>query len=91
MRTQEEIDAEIKKLETLRTQVPPRTYFGDSNLDAIDAQIKVLRERMDEMQVYDFGWDERTESSAREAAGWLEGDPKLLADDPEGWLSIAKK
>jgi hypothetical protein len=36
MRTQEEINSEIKNLEALKHKVPDINYFGESNVDKIE-------------------------------------------------------
>lgn len=95
MRTLDEIKAEIDKLTSLKARVPRRTLFGDDNHEAIDAQIKVLDERMDEDGVWaewpeEDSADMRLRENALEAVKWLEGENDQLADDPEGWLSTVK-
>lgn len=48
-----EINAEIELLRDLRGRIPSRSLFGDDNLSHIDAQIRVLDERMDDGDAYD--------------------------------------
>ena len=95
MRTDKEIEAEIAKLEDLKKRVPATTMFGESNVEAIETQIIVIRGRLNEDDVFtkaeEEDWDDRTREHALEAAEWLEDKSKKMADDPEGWLSIAKK
>lgn len=88
-KTSKQIESEIKKLESLKTRVPPRTVFGEDNLAAIDASIKVLRENMTEDDAYSIQ-DDRLRDNALQAIMWRNGEQELLADDPEGWLSICK-
>lgn len=88
--TDKQIEAEIKKLQEMKPRVPHHTAFGDDNHEAIDAQLVVLRERLDEDAVLakqdDGEWNEHTSSIARDAANWLNGDEK---DAPSvGWPLI---
>ena len=86
-KTQAEIDKQVKKLKAIRPKVKPTTYFGDSNLDKLDAQVKVLEEDMD----FDEVWNEWPEEekdmeirmSADEAVSWRDGesDEDDLAED----------
>jgi len=76
-KTQAEIDEQIVALKAIRPKVRPYTYFGDSNLDKLDAQIKVLEEDMDSDDVYNE-WPEdeadmEVRMSAEEAINWREG------------------
>jgi hypothetical protein len=95
MRTKEQIAEQIKLLTELKPKIAQRTHFGDDNHAAIDAQIKVLEEQADEQRVWDLadeeGWPDHTRDSALEAAMWLNEEQDKLAEDPDGWLSIAKK
>lgn len=51
--TYEEVLAEVAKLRELLWRVPRQTIFGDSNVAAIDAEIKALVDLQDEEDVYD--------------------------------------
>ena len=90
MKTQEQIKKEIEALKTVQPNVRPITFFGDDNFAAIDAQIQVLEEDMDEDDIWDE-WpeeeqDQYVRDSARHAVDWVndEEDPDSggLA---EGW------
>ena len=67
-----------KEIATLRGYIPrvrPTTAFGDSNTDAIGAQVKVLADLMDNDEIYDtWGDDERVCGVAIEALEWLKGN-----------------
>ena len=95
MRTDKEIQEEIKKLTELKSKVRRYTAFGDDNHVAIGTQIDVLVDRLSEDEIYriaeEDGWSQRERDSALEAAVWLSGEQEQLADDPEGWLSIVRK
>lgn len=103
MRTDKEIAEEIAKLKQIKPKVPKATYFGDDNHEAIDAQIKVLSERMDEDEVMDktqfeddleengrdeSRWSPHTGDSARNALNWLTEDDD--ESPSSSWESIAK-
>lgn len=81
MKTKEQITKEIEALKTVRPNVRPITFFGDDNLAALDAQIQVLEEDLDEDDVWDE-WPEDEQDwyvreSARHAVDWVndEEDP----------------
>jgi hypothetical protein len=78
MRSHEEIQAEIEGLKALRPRLKPTTAFGDSNLDALDAQVRVLEEDMTHDEIWDewpeLDGDMHVRSSAEEARQWLEGE-----------------
>ena len=89
-KTQEQIDAEIKALQETIPQVPPYSFFGDSNRVAIDAQILVLQENMSGDSILDRYEDrDYILDAARLARDWLDGelgDDSLVAD----WLNLVK-
>ncbi len=87
MKTQGEIKKALDELREIRPNVRPTTGFGESNLDALDAQIKVLEEAMDEDEIW-REWpeeieDERVRLCALDAWRWVkgEGDIENLAAD----------
>lgn len=104
--TQADVDAEIAKLNELREKISvthPFTVFGDDNVAAIDAQIEVLTERMDEDEVCDrFPGEEsdndedddaaiadpHVHNAARDALDWLTGDSDELPS--AGWSSLTE-
>ena len=53
MKTQEQITKEIEALKTVRPNVRPYSMFNDDNLAAVDAQIQVLENDMDDNEIYD--------------------------------------
>ena len=91
MKTQEQITKEVEALKAVRPNVRPSTFFGDDNLAALDAQIRVLEEDLDEDDVWDE-WpeeeqDQHVRDSARQAVDWIndEEDPDckgLACDQP---------
>lgn len=90
MRTQEEIQIEIGKLTELKPKIRHFNFFGDNNRNAVQAQIDVLVDRMDEDDIYDMEghWSQNEIDSALEARRWLdeEGD-ETPSDD---WKDLAQ-
>jgi len=86
MKSQAEIESQIKRLIAIRNKIKPFNIFGDSNLDKLDAQIRVLEENLDSEEVWDI-WsseeDEEVRISAEEAVRWQndESDIEDLAAD----------
>lgn len=79
MRTPEEVQVEVGKLIALKPKVRNFTFFGDNNRNAIQAQIDVLKDGMDEGDIYDMGsedadgeWTQHEVDSALEARRWLD-------------------
>lgn len=95
--TEKQIKAEINKLYDLLKKVPMTNFFNENNHDKINAQIKVLEDRMDEDEVYaEFEDTEDPDktydlvSNARDAAMWLIGESEY-GSPSDGWKEIAKK
>ena len=95
-RTPKQIEAEIAKLKQLRPLIPSRTFFGDSNLEKINAEIEVLEEDMEENEIYDkFEDRENPDSScdlvsaAHYAWQWLRGEEKESMSSQ--WKPLARK
>lgn len=84
-KTNEEIQKEIKALRDVRPSVRHHSAFGDDNLVALDAQIEVLEEDLDNSDIYDRFEDvEHTLMAALDARMWLDGeldDVDSLAED----------
>lgn len=81
MKTQEEINEQIKLLKEARDKIVPQSMFGTDNLELLDAQVRVLEKDMDEDDIWDR-WDRDEEdmdirSSAEMAIEWREGDCDL--------------
>lgn len=89
MRTDEEINAEVEKLTEMKPKVVRMTAFGDDNHESIDAQIELLKERMDEDAMCertqyeddieengrdDSKWSPHAGDIARQALDWMNGD-----------------
>ena len=90
MKTQEETKKQIAALMGIKEKVRPYSAFGDSHLDAIDAQIKVLEEDMDSDDIEsEFEIDEQAAlnvvRAALNAREWMDGESDvddLAADYP---------
>ena len=80
MKTQKQIDAEIKKLAAVKSKVPERTAFGDYNHAAIDAQIQVLKDSMDDGEIWGAWPEDESDMHVRTAAQ----DAQQWRDDDEG-------
>lgn len=97
--TPELVAAEIARLKAVHPRVPTHSFFGDDNRAAIEAQIRVLEERMSLDEVHDtFGemsdegdFSQNTLDCALTAHDWLQG---ISADDEaapaSGWEGIAR-
>ena len=87
-RTRIEIDEELENLRELRDQVPPQTVFGDDNQEAIDAQIRVIEERMDYNEAFEAFEDmgDYILSNAQDAIRWLVDDDEPVSDS---WRELA--
>lgn len=97
-KSEDQVNAEIAALEALKPKVRKRTAFGDDNHAAIDAQLDVLRKRMNSDDVYDTYGDEDADEfdqyvldSALAAHDWMTG---LVDSDEEapvaGWSGLAQ-
>lgn len=78
MKTQAEIEAQIKALENVKEKVVPASAFGDNHLDAIDAQIQVLERDMESDEIHDEYGDGIAEqnvlTAALDAREWKDGE-----------------
>ena len=87
MKTQEQIDEQIKLLKEARDKIVPSSVFGTNNIELLDAQVRVLERNMDRDDIWDH-WDRDEEntdvrSSAEEAIIWRdenEGE-KIYSDN----------
>lgn len=93
--TRQEIIDVIAKLKGLKLKVTQYTFFGDSNRKAIQAQIDVLNDGMDEDAIYER-WDEGESDSyernhALQALQWMNGEPIEDSEDEgivESWEGL---
>jgi cell fate (sporulation/competence/biofilm development) regulator YlbF (YheA/YmcA/DUF963 family) len=74
---EKQIKAEIEKLEKMKPRIRDITGFGESNHEKIDVQIEVLKEDLDNDDIWDR-WpaeekDMEVRMSAEEARNWLDG------------------
>jgi len=97
MRTKEEIQDQLERLNAVKPKVPATTLFGDSNVAAIEAQIMVLENLYNEDDAYDvFGTDDEGDpideshelTNALDASRWLyEEDDDV--DPARDWEEVA--
>jgi hypothetical protein len=89
-KTSDEIKKEIKLLTEGKSNVVHFSMFGDNNYEALEAQIAVLNENMDEDEVYThFENSDNPDdtqyvvSSAITAVEWVKGESEIvhLIDD----------
>ena len=78
MKTEKQIKKEIEALKTVRPNVRPTSMFGDDNLAALDTQVKVLEENLNNDRIYD-AYDHCDSSeyilgSALHARQWINGE-----------------
>lgn len=82
-KTEEEIAAEIARLEEAKQFAPKRTMFGDDNHEKIDRQIEYLRGDID---IDAPEWDDFSQpeqSAIMEAQAWADGQSDEVPS--EGW------
>ena len=96
-KTEDQINAEITALVTLKPKVRQHTTFGDDNHAAIEAQLAVLRERMSSDDVYStYGdedadeFDQHTFDAALSAHDWMTGELAAAEESPSAsWTGAA--
>ena len=93
--TDKQVTAEIKKLETMKPNVRRTSAFGDNHHDAIDAQVKVLTEGMDEEEIYaewenedDYEQNRNIIDAALEATHWRDGEADDDKSPSENWKEL---
>ena len=85
-KTNDEVIAEAQKLADMKPSVRQRSNFGDDHHDAIEAQIRVLREGMTEDDIYTKFGDESRDDFAQNvldealyAHWWVTGAEEMPA------------
>lgn len=102
--TDEQVAAEILALKTLKPKINRRNFFGDDLHEQIDAQIKVLEDRMSTNDAYnrwettgdddvdaDEGRSDDVCDSAIVAANWLEGRDSGGDTPSKDWQELADR
>ena len=84
--TQEQVQQEIATLQEIKPRVRRRTLFGDDNHAAIDTQITVLEDGLDEETIY-AEWEDNDHllTAALEALAWRNGDCEAPSG---GWRDL---
>jgi hypothetical protein len=99
MKTQDQIETEIDALKEIKPRVVRRSFFGDNNHAAIDAQIEALSELWEEDDIhenFESGYHEmlateHARDSALDAANWLHADETEEVEAPsDSWKGIVK-
>lgn len=88
-----EIQEEINKLKEIKPHVLMYSSFGDNHHEAIEAQIQVLEEIMEEDDIEDAFDDkpENVRSAAMDAAFWLAGEEIDDFTTPsESWKELVR-
>ena len=90
--TAKQIKKEADKLAKMKPQVRRTTAFGDDNHEAIDAQIRVLDEDMNEDEIYGEweGDENRLRDNALEARRWMDGESED-GTPSYGWKDLVTK
>jgi hypothetical protein len=98
--TAEEIKVEIEKLREMKPKLPRTTKFGDDNHAAIDAEIEVLENDLDEDEIYSKGpededhddseWSQHQMEAALYTRQWMEGEAED-GSPSEGWAPLVQK
>lgn len=99
MKSKQQIQYEIKALKAIKPNVRMTSAFGDNHHDAIDAQITVLEDGLEDGQIYDKfePFDEETDAdegraenvldAAMQAFRWRSGESDEVPS--EDWKSLA--
>lgn len=91
--TPKQVKAEVAKLRKMKPKVLSRSQFGDDHHEAIDAQIEVLEEGLENGEIYDR-FEEGPENiltAALDAMGWMDGGSYGDGDKPsEDWKDLVR-
>ena len=87
-KTDKQIDVEVATLRELKPKVRRFSGFGDDNHAAIDLQILVLEERMDNDEINDRYEDTDENSHAYECVQWMDGEAEEAPS--AGWKGLVK-
>ena len=94
MKTRKQIQAEIDKLEDIKPTVLRTSFFGDNYHDAIDAQIEVLENDMDDDDIYNNQdseeWAQNVVDAALEARQWRDDESEKDFVPSESWKELVR-
>jgi hypothetical protein len=85
------IETEIGVLKIMKPTVVKESMFGDNHHDAIDAQIKVLKDGLTENDIYERYDDllkDNVKDAMLEAAQWVEGE---CGEPSKEWKCLVRK
>lgn len=91
MRSKDKIKAEVAKLREIKPKVIRKSRFGYDNWKALEAQVVVLGESLNEKQIWSIWPSNKPDGyellSALEALEWMNGESEIdsLA---QGWKSL---
>ena len=79
-RTEKQIRAEVEILQEMKPKIRHYSGFGEDNHAMVDAQIRVLKDKMTDDQIWD-AWpteekDTEIRLNAQEAMRWAKGEEK---------------
>ena len=90
MRSEIEIQEELVKLKAMRDKIPATNWFGESNIEAIDAQIFVLSNSdINERGVEQFSKKSRITDYVFIAYDWMTGASNEIPSDD--WIVLLPK
>lgn len=78
--TRTEINKQIQTLRKMKPNVRRHSLFGDNYHDAIEAQVRVMKENMSADEINDEFEADNTRRQAFQARLWLDGE-LLFSDD----------
>lgn len=88
MRTKEQIEQEVKKLEEIKPKVRQFSVFGDDNHAAIEVQIAVLKGELNENGIFNkYEDNDHLRDNGLEALAWMqeESEVESLAEE---WATL---
>ncbi len=92
-KSDKQIKEEIAKLEEMKPNVRRSSSFGDDHHEAIDAQVEVLKEQLDNDEIYDRFEDgpQNVLDAALEAMGWMDGGSYGEGERPsKNWAELVR-
>lgn len=86
----EEVLAEIEALKAIKPKVRPTNHFGDSNTEAIEAQLQVIAFDYKDRAIENrYGHKDYIRSAAFDARNWMDGEDLDVAPS-ESWKELIR-